>query len=338
MIIVQKDPLPTNVTYVSSTGGIYNPLTNTVTFIIPILAAGFITSFVISVRATAPGVAANIFKFSSNQNNCLNSNVVTPVVFQPIDTQPTISKSVSVAQTTVATNFTYTLIVDNSTAGSITQTGVLLRDLLPPNVSFVSASTGGVYNPATGVVGFTLPPISPDTISINTITPGIAANSFIYSSLSTALPLISNTVITTIAATIPTPPIIIKSSSIRKTTVGKHFRYRLTVDNTSPGAVILTKVVLIDRLLPKVIFINAPGGTFDPLTNTVTFLIPSIAAGTSVTQEIIVKAVEAGKTQNHYCFSSSKFSIPLVSNSTTVLIKDTTNECDHKKNYEVISE
>lgn len=62
-----------------------------------------------------------------------------------------VNKTVSNATPANATNITYTISVTNAAASTDNATGVLVQDLLPLGVSFVSSSGFGSYNDATGI-------------------------------------------------------------------------------------------------------------------------------------------------------------------------------------------
>jgi uncharacterized repeat protein (TIGR01451 family) len=76
-------------------------------------------------------------------------------------------KNVSNINPSSGTNVTYTLIASNSSASTVSATGVTVLDVLPVGVSFVSSTGTGAYNSATGIwtVG-TLAPNGSATINI----------------------------------------------------------------------------------------------------------------------------------------------------------------------------
>ena len=61
-----------------------------------------------------------------------------------------LAKTVSSSTPTGRTTITYTLTVANAATSPQAATGVVVRDVLPSGVQFVSASGSGTYNPATG--------------------------------------------------------------------------------------------------------------------------------------------------------------------------------------------
>ena len=78
-----------------------------------------------------------------------------------------LTQTVSSANPNDRSNITYTLTVTNSAASNQTSTGVVVRDLLPSGVQFVSSSGAGTYTSSTGdwAVG-TLAPGQSQTLTI----------------------------------------------------------------------------------------------------------------------------------------------------------------------------
>src|SRR5204863_140870 len=86
-------------------------------------------------------------KCDKNNKTCL----ITPICI-PQNPDVCITKRVDVPCVTLGTEFTYTLTV--STLNSVGITGGLVKDTIPANTTFVSASNGGTF--AGGVVTFPL--------------------------------------------------------------------------------------------------------------------------------------------------------------------------------------
>lgn len=84
------------------------------------------------------------------------------------------TKTVSNAAPTSGSNITYTLSVANAAASPLTATGVSVLDLLPPGVTFVSASGTGTYNSGTGV--WTVGTLAPGATASITITVNVTAS------------------------------------------------------------------------------------------------------------------------------------------------------------------
>ena len=80
----------------------------------------------------------------------------TPTPFPTITpcdiSELTFHKSVDTITPVQGQNITYTLTIDNSTGS--TANNVMVSDILSNNVTFVSATSGGVYNPVTRTINW----------------------------------------------------------------------------------------------------------------------------------------------------------------------------------------
>jgi uncharacterized repeat protein (TIGR01451 family) len=85
-----------------------------------------------------------------------------------------LSKTVSNATPATGTNITYTLTASSAVASNLTATGVTVLDILPPGVTFVSASGSGSYNAGTGI--WTIGTLAPGASASITITVTVAAS------------------------------------------------------------------------------------------------------------------------------------------------------------------
>jgi len=143
--VVASDVLPGNVSFVSaSAGGTLSA--GTVTWpAIASLANGGATSFTLTVKAPASGSITNTASVSvgtpdPNLANNTSGSVVTTV--GAVADVAVINDGPTNAFTD--TNFTYTITVTNG--GPSTAASVVVTDLLPTNLTFVSASNGGTTN------------------------------------------------------------------------------------------------------------------------------------------------------------------------------------------------
>ncbi|MFM8529093.1 MAG: hypothetical protein ACKOD2_05335, partial [Ilumatobacteraceae bacterium] len=151
------DTLPTNVSYVSSnasagsfdpvtgiwsiptvptTAGMNNPLTLTITVVATVAVDSFNT--------------VTITKSDVRDPNNRKNTAKTPT--RPEEADLVISKTVDDATPNVGDNVTFTVTVDN--LGPSTASNVVVNDLLPVGLQFVSATaspSGTTYNPGTGV-------------------------------------------------------------------------------------------------------------------------------------------------------------------------------------------
>ncbi|WP_040549672.1 carboxypeptidase regulatory-like domain-containing protein [Pedosphaera parvula] len=147
--VVVSDTLPLSVTFVNaSNGGI--PTGNVVNWpAIDSLANGAVTNFTVTVQAPASGSFTNTASATSSTGDPVPSNndgsssnsIVTTTVTPQADVA--VSKS-GPATVTPGTNLTYTITVTNM--GPSTASNVVVSDMLPLNVTFVSATGGGLLS------------------------------------------------------------------------------------------------------------------------------------------------------------------------------------------------
>jgi|GEM_PF-2580464 len=151
-----SDLLPTGVTYVSDDGaGAYVSATGVWT--IGSLAAGATAALNITATVdsgTATQTITNTACASADEtdsdpsDDCDDADVVVDTI-SAINADLEVSKIASDSTPQVGTNFTYTVGVTN--AGPDNATNVVVNDLLPVGVTWVSDDSAGAYNPVTGV-------------------------------------------------------------------------------------------------------------------------------------------------------------------------------------------
>ena len=161
------DLLPAGLTFVSSTPsqGSYNPATG-------VWAVGTVTTaapqtLIIRARVNSPDAQTNTVSVGhSDQFDPQTANNQTGVAETPQQADLTLSKTVSDARPNVGDTITYTITLANS--GPDGATGVIVNDLLPAGLNFVSATPSqGTYNGLTGVWSVnTLAPSATATLQI----------------------------------------------------------------------------------------------------------------------------------------------------------------------------
>ena len=85
-----------------------------------------------------------------------------------------LTKAVSATSPATGSNITYTLTVANAAGSTSSASGIVVRDLLPSGVSFVSASGTGTYNSSTG--DWSVGTLAPGQNASMTITVTVTAN------------------------------------------------------------------------------------------------------------------------------------------------------------------
>ncbi len=285
--VVAGDLLPTNVTFVSASGGGAYADGEVTWPAIATLNVGATTNFTVTVTAPAAGVLTNIASstattidpnLSNNDGTSTNAFVATTVL-QMADVMTTKIGPASVYGTS---NLTYTITVTN--LGPNDATNVIVSDLLPTNVTFVSASSGGTNG--SGVVtwptmsncavGFT----TNFTVTVTAPTGGSFTNA-VSSSATTTDPDGSNNngsasnakVITSVT---PVSDLKVTKTGAASVVAGSNLTYTITVTNLGPNNA--TNVLVTDTLPTNTTFVSASGGgsysagvvTWPALTNVTT--------------------------------------------------------------------
>lgn len=157
--IAVRDQLPEGLTFLSSLSsvGLYDPATSLWT--LPSLAVGAVATLELVARFDLPRtltVTAEVFaadQFDSNStpnNNVPTENDQASVTIQPETADLVLVHSVSDSTPNLGESVTLTVTVNNQ--GPDNATGVTVRNLLPPELSLVSASPSrGAYNATTGI-------------------------------------------------------------------------------------------------------------------------------------------------------------------------------------------
>ena len=141
------DSLPANVTFVSASPGAFTNGSQVIWTNFGPVAAGTATNLTITV--TPPVVAASLTNTARGFSPVLDpnsTNNTSPPVFTSVTPAADlrITKSASTASVLPGANVTYNITVTNF--GASLATSVVVTDTLPASVSFVSASSGGVFS------------------------------------------------------------------------------------------------------------------------------------------------------------------------------------------------
>jgi uncharacterized repeat protein (TIGR01451 family) len=153
--VVLTDPIPDGLTYLSASTAdgscSYDPLTRTLTCELGIILVGDQKEVTLNVRYNVEGVVENVATVTAIQIDPNPDNNIDDV---PVNSGPGIDlslvKTVDDPVTTINDIVVYTLTLSN--AGPSTATGVVVRDNLPAELAFVSATpSSGSYDEVSGL-------------------------------------------------------------------------------------------------------------------------------------------------------------------------------------------
>jgi uncharacterized repeat protein (TIGR01451 family) len=152
--VVATVQLPTGLTNVTASGGVYNNITGVVTYAnLTSIAPNTPTTSTISFDAPASGpvvAAATISTTTNEASQTANNSANAPVTITPaFDLTTTLS-----GPTSAVAGDLVTLNVTTTASGASTSTNAVQTVQLPINLTNVYVSNGGVYTANTGVVTF----------------------------------------------------------------------------------------------------------------------------------------------------------------------------------------
>ncbi|MDB4897646.1 MAG: hypothetical protein JWN15_3908 [Firmicutes bacterium] len=315
--VVVTDLLPASVTLVSAPG--CTVAGQTLTCALGTLTPGAVRTQTIVVRPTAPGPIINIASAEGTNTNVALAAQETLVLAV---TSLAISKIASANPAFVGGTLTFTIPVTNT--GAAPAENVVLTDVLPAGVTFVSANAPcalGPGNVLTCSLG-TIPPGATTTVTIQ-VTPNVAGP---ITNRATAVAANAAAVTAvTVTQVILAADVAVTKTAAATGEVSVGLTFTTTVTNFGPSTA--TGVTLVDTLPPNVRFISATPsqGTCALTDGTLTCLLGTLAPGANATVRILVVPTAAGRITNTATVTANEFDPNPANNtaSVTVLV----NQC-----------
>jgi uncharacterized repeat protein (TIGR01451 family) len=262
-------------------------------------------SFVVTVNAADVNgqQIPNVASFTNvNTPGCSNSptcttNTVTQTVEFPILSATKSSSPADGSTVTPGTQITYTINLAN--AGGAAATNVAVTDSVPAGTTFVSATGGGTLDKSTGTITWTVPTVAANqgtasvsfTVTVDsadtngTVIPNVAyfTDNHTPNCATTSTTPSGDCDTNTVKETVEFPIISATKSQSpadgSPVSRGDSITYTVSVVNS--GLVDATDVTVTDAVPAGSTFVSAAnGGTFDKSTNTITWTVPTVPAGT----------------------------------------------------------
>ena len=293
------DTVPTNTTFVSATGG-GSFAAGIVTWNLGNLPASASGSVQLVVQVVTPLANGTVI---TNGAYAIDSNETAPTggvaVTTTVNSSPVISVSKTGAPDPVnaGSNITYTLSYVNT--GTADATGVVVRDTLPANTTFVSATAGGTL--AAGVVTWNIGALAASAsgsvqlvVRVNSPLPnGILIANTTYSIDSNETPLIaglatSNTVTSTVSLSATKTFTDLNGGALQP---GDVVRYTITVTNSGNGdasGVLLSDAIPANTtLVPGSLTSDDPSDVLSP-GNPLTVAIGNLNGSGGADNDVVV--------------------------------------------------
>ena len=272
--VAVRDVLGEGLELISADGGVYDPITRTITWTVN-LNSGETKSF---------KVVAKVIGYGNVTNSLVVGNKTSAVDVDVPEIIP--SKDADNKYPNFGDSIDYTITVNN--IGKADAKHVVVVDRLDKGLKYVSSSHNGVYDEASHTVTWTVDLAKGES------------QTFYVTAVSEAYGVLSNNVFVgdKIASAVVTVPEIIpgKSVDVENPNFGDTVTYTVTVTNN--GVVDAKQVVVVDHLNKGLKYVSSShNGVYDEVAHTVTWVV-DIAAGSSLDLTVTAVANEYGVLTN----------------------------------------
>lgn len=270
---------------------------------------------------------------SNNWNTRIGKFTIPECLAGPTQTDLAVAKSASAGAVFVGDTITYTVNVSNN--GPISATNVVVTDVLPGGVSYVSNDSG--CNESGGTVTCNLGTLldgdgATIQIVVTAVTPGNTTNTAtVASDTPDSNPANNSDEALVLVNELPTADLEISKTAVFTTAqTGDLITYTLVITNYGPDTAV--DVTVTDVLPAEVNYVSNDAGCVEA-SGAVTCVFGLIATGSSETVQLVVMAVQAGEASNTATVTSVLHDPDESNNSDTAVVTITGEPILHQFIY-----
>ena len=281
--VVVHDVLGEGLELISADGGVYNPITRTITWTVN-LNSGETKSF---------KVVAKVIGYGNVTNSLVVGNKTSTVDVDVPEIIP--SKDADNMYPNFGDSIDYTITVNN--IGKADAKHVVVVDRLDKGLKYVSSSHNGVYDEATHTVTWVVDIAAGSSLDLT-----VTASAEEYGVLTNIVSVGDKSA----SVDVNVPEIIPnKTADIENPNFGDNVTYTVTV--TNDGNADAKAVVVRDVLGKDLKFVSATGTyTFDEATNTITWIV-DVDAGKTETFTVVATVINYGNVTNSLVVGNKTF-------------------------------
>ena len=263
--VAVRDVLGEGLELISADGGVYNPITRTITWTVN-LNSGETKSF---------KVVAKVIGYGNVTNSLVVGNKTSAVDVNVPEIIP--NKTADIENPNFGDNVTYTVTVTND--GNADAKAVVVRDVLGKDLKFVSATGTYTFDEATNTITWTV-----DVDAGKTETFTVVATVINYGNVTNSLVVGNKTFNKNVTVPEITPD---KTVDNENPNFGDDLTYTVTVKNEGNGNA--NDVIIVDALGKGLEYVSSTGN-YDNKTNTITWKV-DLASGETKTFTVVAKIV-----------------------------------------------
>ena len=279
--------------FVDATGEFtYDANTRLVSWTIDSIDSNSSATVSVVVRVLTNGTFANVVSVNARENNTDVTNSSDDIPVEP-DVDLTIAKTANVTSAYVGDKIEFTITVTNN--GLSNATNVVIEDVLPESVKFISAN--GTYVNDGQNVKWTLDKLEGNfSLSVRVVVIAVSNGSAVnFANVTCSENSTSNTTADKIDVKPAVNLTVVKTANASDIFVGDRVSYNIVVTNNGPSDA--SNVVVVDELPNGLRFISSNVECV-VVDNKLTWNVTSLAAGENITVEVICEAVGSGDLTN----------------------------------------